>query len=146
MGDFREELGVLAFTFWVETFVGVMLWGAGAFGGVRVVSQFMFLAATSATSLAMSSMAMRALTIILGIVCFHTPVTVLLVLGVACTIVTSALYTWLKTSSALDKPAHARPKEKKPKEPEKRLEVAEASMKLKENDSAAVEVEVVGGA
>jgi len=124
---FREEMGVLAFTFWVEVFVGLMLvpwavisgeayqlataehtvgewalmWCTAAFGGVRIVAQFAFLASTSATSLAMSNIAMQAFTILIGIAAFGTAVTPLLISGVACTIVTSALYAYLKTSKVL---------------------------------------------
>ena len=36
-----------------------LVWCTGAFGGVRVVAQFYFLAKTSATSLAMSGIAMQ---------------------------------------------------------------------------------------
>lgn len=99
ISEFRKEMGVLAFTFWVEVFVGamlapwallngeayrltfdadrtfgdlVLLWATAAFGGVRVVSQFYFLAKTSATSLAMSGIAMQALTILIGIAAFGT--------------------------------------------------------------------------
>ena len=101
ISEYRSQMGVLAFTFWVETFVGLMLlpwaiangearqllfethqswsawallWGTGAFGGVRVVAQFYFLSKTSATSLAMSSLAMQALTITIGILAFGTKV------------------------------------------------------------------------
>merc|ERR1719217_303147 len=127
ISDFRNEMGVLAFTFWVEVFVGAMLlpwallngeayalvtsphtgagwlllWATAAFGGVRIVAQFLFLANTSATSLAMSNIAMQALTISIGIVAFGTRVTALLILGVLCTVVTSSVYTYLKTSKVL---------------------------------------------
>ena len=49
----------------------------------------------------MSGIAMQALTIILGIIFFKTPVTGLLVFGVIFTVVTSSIYTYLKTSSVL---------------------------------------------
>ena len=127
--DFQQEMGVLTFTFWVEAFVGLMLtpwavlngeayklafetdntmggwmllWFTGAFGGVRIIAQFYFLAKTSATSLAMSSIAMQALTIVLGIAFFGTHVTGLLALGVMVTIALSAVYAYLKTSTALE--------------------------------------------
>uniref|UniRef100_A0A7S2JN33 EamA domain-containing protein n=1 Tax=Haptolina brevifila TaxID=156173 RepID=A0A7S2JN33_9EUKA len=125
--DFREQMGVLAFTFWVEVFVGLMLlpwavingevykmvttdqniadwvllWFTAAFGGVRIIAQFYFLANTSATSLAISGIAMQALTIVIGIFAFGTPITALLVIGVTCTVLTSSLYTYLKTSIVL---------------------------------------------
>lgn len=92
------DLGVLAFTFWVEVFVGLMLtpwavlngeayelvfggaaanatdwfllWFTGAYGGVRIFSQFALLKHTSATTLALSNVAIQALTTILGIFLF----------------------------------------------------------------------------
>lgn len=127
--EFQQEMGVLAFTFWVEVVVALvltpwavlngeaykmafeacntardwlLLWMTGAFGGVRVIAQFYFLEKTSATSLAMSGVAMQALTIILGILAFKDHVTVLLALGVVLTVVTSSLYAWLKASTVLE--------------------------------------------
>ena len=118
----------------------VLLWATAAFGGVRVVSQFYFLANTSATSLAMSGIAMQALTIIIGVVAFGTEVTVLLGVGITCTLVTSSIYTFLKTSTVLErKPIgtpECLPREKKPKEPEKQIEIKEARMGLRAADSA----------
>jgi len=157
--EFREQMGILAFTFWVEVFVGfmilpfaiytgevstmwyesgndflgwVLVWFTAAFGGVRIVSQFYFLAKTSATSLAMSGIAMQALTIIIGMIAFGTDPTVLLCLGVVFTIVTSAVYMWLKTSSVLVKKL-----EKKPKNPAKISELVESRIGLRDADSAA---------
>lgn len=128
--EFQREMGVLTFTFWVETFVGamllpwailngeayrllvesdqtlgewVLLFGTGAFGGVRIVSQFLFLAQTSATSLAMSGIAMQVLTIGIGILLFNTPLTPTLAVGVLVTTLTSAAYAYLKTSKVLEK-------------------------------------------
>jgi hypothetical protein len=153
--DFREEMGVLAFTFWVELFVGAMLtpwallngeahklmfeteqsagewallWFTGAFGGVRVIAQFYFLAKTSATSLAMSGIAMQALTIIIGIVAFGTEVTTLLTLGVLATIVTSSIYAYLKTTTVL---------EKKPEKGANKVSEIEARMGLTKADADA---------
>lgn len=126
--EYQGQMGVLAFTFWVELFVGAMLtpwaimngeaeklmyteqstsawallWFTGAFGGVRVVAQFYFLAKTSATSLAISGIAMQALTIILGIFAFGDEVTNLLVGGVLATLVTSGFYAYIKTSKVLE--------------------------------------------
>jgi drug/metabolite transporter (DMT)-like permease len=157
ISEFRKDMGVLAFTFWVECFVGLMLapwaiangeayrlitekqtpgawallWFTGAFGGVRVVAQFYFLAKTSATSLAMSGIAMQALTIILGIIFFKTPVTGLLVFGVIFTVVTSSIYTYLKTSSVLQTGIAKAP----PKDPEKLMEVVEARTGLRAADA-----------
>ena len=127
--QYRDELGVLAFTFWVEIFAGTMLlpwalangemqalvggterslgdwillWVAAAFGGVRIYSQFAFLSLTSATSLATSNLAIQALTIILGILAFGTEATLSLVLGVVFTLTISAAYTYLRTTELLE--------------------------------------------
>jgi len=159
ISEFRKEMGVLAFTFWVEVFVGLMLapwallngeayrltfdpdrtvgelvllWATAAFGGVRIVSQFYFLAKTSATSLAMSGIAMQALTILIGIAAFGTHVTPTLATGVVATIVTSSLYTYLKTSSVLTKPPVGAPIA-----PVRARKSAEDTMALRDMDSAA---------
>lgn len=127
---FRDDLGVLAFTFWVEAFVAVvlapwavlngeaaellyggaasswqdwaLLWFTGAYGGVRIVSQFALLVHTSATTLALSNVTIQALTTILGIFLFHTPVTNFLVAGVMVTLIATAGYTFVKTSKVLE--------------------------------------------
>jgi len=127
---FREELGVLAFTFWVEVFVAVvltpwailngeaelllfddavettmdwwLLWFTGAYGGVRIVSQFALLVHTSATTLALSNVTIQALTTILGIFLFGTPVTSFLVAGVSVTLLATAGYTYVKVSKVLE--------------------------------------------
>ena len=128
---FRDELGVLAFTFWVEVLVAIMLtpwavlngeaeqmmfggavssasdwwllWFTGAYGGVRIVSQFALLVHTSATTLALSNVTIQALTTILGIFLFGTPVTNFLVAGVSVTLIATAGYTYVKTSKVLEK-------------------------------------------
>lgn len=130
--SFRDDLGVLAFTFWVEVVVGFMLapwailngeaeklifgdaasnatdwallWFTGAYGGVRIFSQFALLQHTSATTLALSNVTIQALTTILGIFLFNTPVTNFLVAGVSVTLVATAGYTYVKTSKVLEAP------------------------------------------
>ena len=100
---------------------------------MRIYSQFAFLAATSATTLAMSNLAIQArhshttqcaharytlalalasrsrdtqaLTITLGILLFGTPLTLYLGLGVAVTVLFSTAYTYLKLSKVLERPA-----------------------------------------
>lgn len=74
----------------------VLLLFTAAYGGVRVYSQFLFLAHTSATSLALSNLLTQALTIILGIFFFNTEVTTFLVLGVLITLLMSVVYTYVK--------------------------------------------------
>lgn len=120
---YKNELGTLSFLFWVECFVAALLtpWAVAngemsamlfdadrplsqwlllyftaAYGGVRVYSQFYFLSHTSATSLSLSNLAVQALTILLGVLFFGTPVTPYLVGGVVVTLAMSAVYTWLK--------------------------------------------------
>lgn len=127
--EYRGEMGTLAFTFWVEVVVAIMLlpwailngelshmisltslntntvllWFTAAYGGVRIYSQFLLLAYTSATTLAMSNLAIQAFTIILGIFFFGTELTSYLVWGVTVTLVFSAVYTYLKLSKVLEK-------------------------------------------
>jgi len=128
--NYKKSLGTLAFTFWVEIFVAVMLvpwaylngeaelliFGAdgngvsmtdwallsftGAYGGVRIYSQFALLEFTSATTLAASNVAIQAVTIIMGIYLFDTVVTPYLIAGVSTTIVVSALYTWMSLNGS----------------------------------------------
>ena len=120
---FKKELGTLSFLFWVEIFVAVLLtpWAilngeaamllfgeqrplsdwlllycTAAFGGVRVYSQFFFLQHTSATALSLSNLAVQALSIALSICFFGTDITAFLAVGVAVTMILSAVYTWLK--------------------------------------------------
>ena len=120
--EYRSEMGTLAFTFWVEVLVAIMLfpwaylngelttmWNAeqtpmelalllftAAYGGVRIYSQFALLKFTSATTLSMSNLAIQAFTIILGIFLFGTVVTSYLLAGVSVTIFFSCVYTYLK--------------------------------------------------
>ena len=67
--------------------------------GNVVLLQFLFQQETSATSLAISSIAVNALSSTLGIIFFGTPVTVLLVVGVAETVLATCLYTFLKLNA-----------------------------------------------
>ena len=132
---FRESLGVLAFTFWVEIFVAIilapwaylngeaeeliygnysgrdwaLLWFTGVYGGVRIVSQFMLLVHTSATTLALSNVTIQALTTILGIFVFHTVVTTYLLAGISVTLLATAGYTYVKVYKLFELP----PPEKK---------------------------------
>ena len=129
--EYRHSMGTLAFTFWVEAIVGVVLlpWAllngelyklatgeeastvgewvllllTAAYGGVRIFSQFYLLQFTSATTLSLSNMAIQAFTIILGILFFGTPPKPLLLAGVAVTIALSCLYTFLKVSKILER-------------------------------------------
>ena len=73
-----------------------LLWFTAAYGGVRIFSQFAFLKHTSATALAMSNLAIQALTILLGIALFGTEVTPFLAAGVSVTLFFSTAYTYLK--------------------------------------------------
>jgi len=130
INDFRTDLGVLAFTFWVEVFVAIiltpwavlngeaeellfgnavtstyqwaLLWFTGAYGGVRIFSQFFLLTQTSATTLALSNVTIQALTTILGIFLFGTVVTNYLIAGISVTLIATALYTYVKVTKVLE--------------------------------------------
>mmetsp|Transcript_7259 Transcript_7259/g.18997 ORF Transcript_7259/g.18997 Transcript_7259/m.18997 type:complete len:326 (+) Transcript_7259:68-1045(+) len=138
INTYKNTLGTLAFTFWVEVFVGIMLapWAilngeamvlifgedghssttqdwllltfTAAYGGVRIYSQFALLEFTSATTLAASNVAIQALTILLGVWLFGTIVTPYLAAGVSETIVVSALYTYLSVTKRFETIAERR--------------------------------------
>ena len=117
--------GLLSFLFWAEWFTAALLlpwallagevadmwrtpapladwavlWFTAGVGGARIYAQFLFLQETSPTSLAISSIAVNALSSTLGIIFFGTPVTVLLVVGVAETVLATCLYTFLKLNA-----------------------------------------------
>ena len=74
----------------------------GAYGGVRIFSQFALLKHTSATTLALSNVTIQALTTILGIFLFATPVTNFLVAGVSVTLLATAGYTFVKTAKIFE--------------------------------------------
>ncbi|KAL3921928.1 MAG: hypothetical protein SGPRY_004734, partial [Prymnesium sp.] len=88
----------------------LLLLGTAAFGGVRIYTQFAFLKETSATSLSMSNLAIQALSIMLSIIFFAKPMTMLLGLGVSFTIIMSSIYAYLKIMKIfeLSKPEHSR--------------------------------------
>tara|TARA_B110001452_G_scaffold44224_1_gene33840 strand:+ start:6070 stop:7251 length:1182 start_codon:yes stop_codon:yes gene_type:complete len=122
----KETLGLPSFIFWAEWVSAALLlpwaaldgdlatlwddatraslpaadwaifWLSAALGGARVFAQYYFLQQTSAASLAVSNIAIQALTSALSIVFFHTPPTPLLLSGVALTITTTSAYAWLK--------------------------------------------------
>jgi Triose-phosphate Transporter family. len=68
--------------------------------GARVYEQYFFLQRTSATSLAVSNIAILALTSEVSIAFFHTPPTPLLFGGVTLTIAATTLYTWLRLTAS----------------------------------------------
>jgi drug/metabolite transporter (DMT)-like permease len=135
ISTYKKSLGTLAFTFWVEVFVGIMLlpwallngeakilifetggwqdWAlltfTAAYGGVRIYSQFALLEFTSATTLSASNVAIQAITILLGVWLFGTVVTPYLAAGVSETIVVSALYTYLSVTKAFNPKQSAAP-------------------------------------
>ena len=81
----------------------LLLWGTAAFGGLRIYTQFTFLKETSATSLAISNLVIQALTIMLSIALFGTPLTPLLGLGILVTVATSSVYSYIKVAKVLEK-------------------------------------------
>ena len=133
---FKKELGTLSFLYWVEWFAVALLtpWAllngelvgmvmapdrplsdwllllfTAAYGGVRVYSQFYLLNYSSATTLALSNLAVQALTILLGVFFFGTEVTPYLASGVAVTLVFSGVYTWLKVAKPFAPPKRGEP-------------------------------------
>ena len=116
---YKKDMGVLGFTVWMELMALAFLlpwcivneeaqhvWSStsnwalllctGAFGGVRILSQFYFLDQTSATSLAASSIAIQVGLTFSGSLLFHDPVTFPLVLGSFVTFVMSTSYMYAK--------------------------------------------------
>jgi len=118
----KKRLGLLSFLFWAEWFTAAMLlpWATlngeiadmwqtqrpaidwailyftASVGGIRIWSQMLFLQQTSATSLAISSIAVTALTSSLSIVIFQTPTTPLLIAGIVETVAATSWYAYLK--------------------------------------------------
>jgi drug/metabolite transporter (DMT)-like permease len=118
---FKKTLGIVGFTLWMEIFATVfilpwsiangeisvllehssnwlLLIGTAAFGGVRILAQFLFLEKTSPTTLAASNIVIQVGLTAAGSVIFHDSITLNLVLGTLITIVMSASYTFVKSS------------------------------------------------
>ena len=70
----------------------------------RARGQFALLKHTSATTLALSNVAIQALTTILGIFLFGTQVTAFLLAGVSVTLTATAAYTYVKVTKILEPP------------------------------------------
>ena len=120
---YKSDMGVLGFTVWMELVALLLLvpwsiangeaqqiissnnqnWllliGTSAFGGVRILSQFYFLDETSATSLAASNIAIQVGLTCSGSVFFHDPVTLPLIVGSTITLIMSASYMYLKSTT-----------------------------------------------
>lgn len=120
MARFKEDMGVMGFTFWMEVFATifilpwsiangeasllmehasswVLLISTAAFGGVRILAQFFFLEKTSPTTLATSNIVIQVGLTAAGALVFHDPVTMSLIFGTLITIVMSASYTYVKS-------------------------------------------------
>jgi len=118
--QYKEDIGILGFTVWMEIFAMIFLvpwsiingelrqvivsysdWlllvGTAAFGGVRILSQFLFLDKTSATSLAASNIVIQVGLTVAGTLIFDDPVTIELITGSCITIVMSASYLYVKS-------------------------------------------------
>jgi hypothetical protein len=118
---YKEKMGVIGFTFWIEVFATacilpwsiangeikvliqnssswMLLLGTAAFGGVRILAQFFFLEETSATSLAASNIVIQVGLTAAGALVFHNSMTASLICGTLIAIVMSASYTYLKTT------------------------------------------------
>lgn len=124
---YRDELGALAFLFWVEVIILVILlpwaiangeiarllayadsvaiWlplcGCSALGGVRFFAELLILRTASATSLSTANLATHATVMFLSIPLFGTTVTSFLIIGCTLTLSASAVYTYLKLSGML---------------------------------------------
>jgi solute carrier family 35 protein E3 len=122
IGAAKHSMGVLAFTWWIECVVGMLLfpwalWTGGAaklgaapahvqltavwtaaYGGVRIVSQFCFLKYTSPTSLALSNVCVNVLTTLGGVVLFGDAHTSVAIAGMVLTLVMSAVYAILRSA------------------------------------------------
>lgn len=118
---YKNEMGVLGFTFWMEVFSTLLLFpwaivngemamlvltprsfdqwlmlvGISAFGGVRVISQFLFLSDTSPTSLATSNIVIQTALAVIGSVVFDNAWSYSLVIGTLITAVMSTVYAYL---------------------------------------------------
>ena len=118
--NYKEDMGLLGFTAWMEIVVLILLvpwsvmngelqtvwttasnWylliGTSLFGGIRILSQFYFLDKTSPTSLAASNIVIQVGLTMAGSLLFHDPVTTALIVGSMVTIVMSASYMFLRT-------------------------------------------------
>ena len=119
MARFKQDMGVMGFTFWMEVFATILIlpwsiasreisilmehassWGlllgTSAFGGVRFIAQFIFLEKTSATTLAASNIVIQVGLTAAGAIIFHNPITMSLIFGTLITIIMSASYTYVK--------------------------------------------------
>lgn len=120
MARFKQNMGVIGFTFWMELFATIfilpwsiangemsllmehasnwiLLLGTAAFGGVRILAQFFFLDKTSPTTLATSNIMIQVGLTAAGALIFHDPMTMSLIFGTLITIVMSASYTYVKS-------------------------------------------------
>jgi drug/metabolite transporter (DMT)-like permease len=117
---YKSDMGILGFTIWMEIFAAIILlpWsllngemksvifsdsanvrlilGTAAFGGVRILSQFYFLGETSATSLAISNIAIQVGLTVAGVVLFHDVLTICVILGSSVTFVMTSSFVYLK--------------------------------------------------
>ena len=125
--QYRDELGPLAFLFWVEVIIllillpwalangeiarlfayadSVSIWVplccCSALGGVRFFAELLILRSASATSLSTANLATHATVMFLSIPLFGTTVTPFLIIGCTLTLSASAVYTYLKLSGML---------------------------------------------
>lgn len=119
MTRFKQDMGVMGFTFWMEVFATILIlpwsiandeisilmehassWGlllgTSAFGGVRILAQFIFLEKTSPTTLAASNIVIQVGLTAAGAIVFHNPITMSLIFGTLITIIMSASYTYVE--------------------------------------------------
>lgn len=113
MKSFKCEANVVVFTFWMDLVLTVLIAPfaiasgetvpmtsdqvplflfTAALGGVRVVSQFVFLSQTSATSAGVANVFVQIFTVALGVIVFAEPRTPLFGLGVSLSVVFALLH------------------------------------------------------
>ena len=120
MTHFKQTMGTIGFTFWIEVFATVfilpwsvangevavlmehasswmLLVGTAAFGGVRILAQFFFLEKTSPTTLAASNIVIQIALTAAGALIFQNAITMSLICGTLITLVMSASYTYVKS-------------------------------------------------
>jgi drug/metabolite transporter (DMT)-like permease len=157
MARFKEDMGVVGFTFWMEVFATifilpwsiangeaslllehasswVMLIGTAAFGGVRILAQFFLLEKTSPTTLATLNIVIQVGLTAAGALVFHDPITVSLVVGTLITIVMSASYTYVKSLKSLHRQLEAEGAESLRSLSEGAVEDEESTIELREKE------------
>lgn len=126
ISNVKKEMGILSFTFWIEIICSILLlpWAVmstevetfikidvqtllmtfvvALYGGVRIISQFVFLKYTSPTSLSLTNIVTQLFTVLIGIILFENNYTIYTIVGVTITLVLSTVYAYIKMKNILD--------------------------------------------